>query len=117
MSKKNVEDLEAEPVKGDWITTVKDDIEELDLNLTFEQNKAFTKETFQEKVKEHVKASALKYVQNLQQTHSKSKPLIYTKLEAQDYLKQAIPSRLYVITMFYTTQAYFEQNITYMSFI
>ena len=87
MSKKNIEDLEAEPVKGDWITTVKEDIEELDLNLTFEQIKAFTKETFKEKVKEHVKASALKYLQNLQQTHSKSKPLIYTKLEVQDYLK------------------------------
>ena len=34
-----------------------------------------------------LKSSALKFLQNLQQTHSKSKPCVYTKLELQDYLK------------------------------
>ena len=38
-------------------------------------------------IKEKVKSSALKYLQNLQQTHSKSKTLIYTKLDLQEYLK------------------------------
>ena len=42
---------------------------------------------FKEKVKEHVKRSALEYLQNLQQTHSKSRSLTYTKLDLQDYLK------------------------------
>ena len=76
-----------QPVKGDWITTVREDIKELDINLTFEQIKSFSKEAFKEKVKNHVKSSALKFLQNLQQTHSKSKPCVYTKLELQDYLK------------------------------
>ncbi len=76
-----------QPVKGDWITTVREDMEELGLKLTFEQIKSFNKEAFKTKVKEHVITSALEYLKNLQQTHSKSRPLTYTKLELQDYLK------------------------------
>ena len=38
-------------------------------------------------VKEHISVKAFDYLKNLQQTHSKARPLQYEKLMLQDYLK------------------------------
>ena len=52
--------------------------EELDIKLNFDQIKSHTKEAFKK---------AFEYLKNLQQTHSKARPLQYAKLMLQDYLK------------------------------
>ena len=75
------------PVRGDWVTTVKNDLEELDIKLNFDQIKSHTKEAFKKLVKEHISVKAFDYLKNLQQTHSKARPLQYEKLMLQDYLK------------------------------
>ena len=75
------------PVKGDWVTTVQNDMKDLELEMTFEQIKSVTKDEFKQKVKQIVKKKAFEFLQNLQQTHSKAKPLKYAKLSLQDYLK------------------------------
>ena len=75
------------PVKGDWVCTVKIDMEDLEMNLDFEQIKTFTKETFKRLVKEKVNKKAFEYLKNLQQSHSKARPLQYEKFCLQDYLK------------------------------
>ena len=75
------------PVRGDWVNTVRNDLEELNLNLDFEQIKSNTKESFKRIVKEHVNAEAFKYLKNLQQTHSKARPIQYSNLSLQSYLK------------------------------
>ena len=75
------------PVKGDWVTTVQIDIKDLEIEMTFEQIKAVSKDEFKSQVKKIVKRKALEYLQNLQQTHSKAQPLKYAKLGLQDYLK------------------------------
>ena len=75
------------PVRGDWVNTVNNDLKELNINLDFEQIKANTKEGFKKLVKAHVNEKAFKYLENLQQTHSKARPLQYSKLSLQSYLK------------------------------
>ena len=61
------------PVKGDWVTTVQNDLKELELDISFEQIKAFTKDEFRIKEKKLVRRKAFEYLQNLQQTHSSDK--------------------------------------------
>ena len=73
------------PVKGDWVTTVQNDLKELELYIRFEQIKAFTKDEFRIKVKKLVRRKSFEYLQNLQ--HSKAMPLKYAELSLQDYLK------------------------------
>ena len=75
------------PVKGDWVHTIKKDLEELEINLSFEEIKANTKEQFKRVVKEHVNEKAFEYLKNLQQTHSKAKPIQYEKFSLQNYLR------------------------------
>ena len=75
------------PVKGDWVLTVKQDLEDLNINLSFDQIKNTSKVVFKELVKEKVKTSAFIMLTNIQQTHSKARSLQYERLELQDYLK------------------------------
>ena len=75
------------PVKGDWVLTVKQDLADLDINLTFEQIKNTSKQGFKDIVKEKVKHAAFCFLTNCQQTHSKAKNLQYKSLELQSYLK------------------------------
>ena len=75
------------PLKGDWVTTVKSDLEELDIELDFDQIKAQTKDSFKSLVKEHAHTSAFEYLKNLQQTHSKARPLQYETFKLQEYLR------------------------------
>ena len=75
------------PVRGDWINTVRTDLQELEINLDFDQIKENTKESFKKTVKQHVNEKAFTYLKNLQQTHSKSRPLQCSKLSLQGYLR------------------------------
>ena len=75
------------PVRGDWVNTVRNDLQKLNIHLDFERIKSHTKESFKRLVKEHVNTEAFKYLKNLQQTHSKARPLQYSKFSLQRYLK------------------------------
>ena len=66
---------------------MKQDLTDLDINLTLEQIKNTSKQGFKDMVKEKVKHAAFSYLTNIQQTHSKAKSLKYERLELQSYLK------------------------------
>ena len=76
-----------EPVKGDWVSTVKQDLADLNIKMSFEEITNISKEAFKKLVKEKVNKSALDYLQNLQLSHSKSENLSYDDLGLQGYLK------------------------------
>ena len=76
-----------QPIRGDWVTTVKQDMADLNIELSFKEIANFSKEAFKKLVKDKVKNSALDYLKNLQQTHNKSKNLCYDDLSLQEYLK------------------------------
>ena len=71
----------------DWITTVLKDIEELDLNVTFEEIKQISKEGWKIMVKSSIKEKAFNSLEAAKQNHSKVKKLNYEKLELQSYFK------------------------------
>ena len=62
------------PVKGDWITTVKEDLQELNINLSFDQIRVQTKDEFKTTVKQIVREKALEYLQNLQKDRTTASP-------------------------------------------
>ena len=65
---------------------VKQDIEDLELDMKFDQIKLCSKEVFKDIVKKHVKAAAFKYLISLQKTHSKATMMQYGELNLQQYL-------------------------------
>ena len=71
--------------KGDFVELVKDNMKELELNETEEEIENMTKMQLKSKIKIQVEKAALKYL-NLSKS-SKMKPLVYTKIEMQQYLK------------------------------
>ena len=74
------------PVKGDWCNTVKDDLKDLDIDLTFDQIKEMKKIPFKKLVRKKANEAALKYLNNLKNTHSKLDNLTFNKLQIQPYL-------------------------------
>ena len=75
------------PVRGDWALLVQEDIASLGLALTFDDVARMSGNALKSKLKVAVKCAAFKYLTELQQTHSKSKNLIYSDLKLQDYLR------------------------------
>ena len=74
-------------VKGDWAMTVKNDIEEINLNLSEEQIKTMKKGKFKENLKCKIVEASFKYLQNIKETHSKVKHVFHKDLKIQPYFK------------------------------
>ena len=68
-------------MKGDWVLTVKENIDELDLKMTFLEIRNTSKDIFKNIVKDKVKIAAFNYMTKLQALHSKSINIKYSKLK------------------------------------
>ena len=78
------------PTVGDWITTVLQDIETLNLNLSLEGIIVISKSKFKMRVKQAITEKAFSYLVSQQASHSKAKPLKYSKLQLQPYLQAGV---------------------------
>ena len=74
------------PLKGDWVTTAKNDINELELNMTFDEIRTIDRKRFKTLVKNRIQIKALEYLLFIKSKHSKGKELSYDELELQNYL-------------------------------
>ena len=74
------------PVKGDWVNTVREDLEELKIDLEPRNVTRLSKEVFREIIKESIKDRALHHLKSVQKSHSKARNIKYDKLEMQSYL-------------------------------
>ena len=74
------------PSKKDWISTVKTDLEELELDVKFENIQKISKEKWKCIVRNTIQIKTFKKLQSLKQTHAKVRDLKHLKLEMQDYL-------------------------------
>ena len=74
-------------LSGDWVSTAKQDLTDLNIKVSFEEIENISKEAFKKLVKDKVHKSALDYLKNLQLSHSKSENLSYDDLSLQGYLK------------------------------
>ena len=61
------------PVKDDWTITVKQDLKDLNINLSLDEMKRKTEWNFKRLVKVKTKEYALQYLLKLKQKHSKWK--------------------------------------------
>ena len=61
------------PVVGDWVKTVQEDLKDIDLDISFNDIKRQSKESFKNLVKGKIKTAAFAYLTKLQATKSKSK--------------------------------------------
>ena len=75
------------PVRDDWTITVKQDLEDLRINLSFEEMKRKSEWSFKRLVKIKTKEYALDYLLKLKGKHSKMSNLHYSELKIQNYLK------------------------------
>ena len=79
--------------KGDWVTSVMEEMKELELGLHLDDIKNMTKNSFRKFVKEKVQQKALEYLISKKETHisenAKGKYLKYEKLNIQGYLSSS----------------------------
>ena len=81
----------SDPIKGDWASTVKRDLESLDIKLSFKEISSYSKKAFKLIVKDAVKAKAFSDLVKAQKGHSKGKEIEYKDLGLQEYLKADSP--------------------------
>ena len=72
------------PVRGDWASTVMNDIEEFEITLSLEEIKNLTKLQFTKILKTKLKENAFRYL--MQKRGKKGSEICYTKLEMAEYL-------------------------------
>ena len=75
------------PLKGDWVNTVKEDLESLNIDQTFEDIEQMEKESFKTLVRERVRHTAFEHLKQTQASMSKGKEIVYKDLSLQSYLK------------------------------
>ena len=81
----------ANPVKNDWAMTCKDDLDDLQISLDFEEIKNLSKYSFKKIVKEKISQSAFKALTEEQRNLSKVKNLQFKSLKIQEYM---LPNKL-----------------------
>ena len=69
--------------------TVKADLQQLDIKMSFQQIRNVSVNCFKTIVRKQIRLKALAYLQQCQLSHSKSRQVTYKKLEMEEYLKPA----------------------------
>ena len=77
----------ANPIKGDWASTVLKDLESADIKMTFEEIRKCSKDSFKDTVKKAIRSKAFKSLIEAKAKHSKGKEICYDDLNLQDYLQ------------------------------
>ena len=75
-----------DPTRGDWVSQARSDLTRLNMDVSFREIKALSKDNFKELVRKHVRATAFEELKEMQKTHSKSRKLKYNELKMQSYL-------------------------------
>ena len=74
------------PTKNDWIETVKQDLVDLEIHLSFQEIKELSHDKFKGIVREKYRSAALKELLTAKSSHSKMMALNYRELKTQPYL-------------------------------
>ena len=101
------------PVRGDWTEQTKQDLKDLDIQISLDQLKSKSKGSFKRFLKKKTQEFAFTHLMNLKDKHSKMKNLNYKKLSIQKYLKDEKMSvnEAQILFMFRTRSAQFKCNM------
>ena len=72
--------------KNDWVETVQNNLNEINLNLSDDSNFKISKKKFKKFIKGKINEAAFKYLNKIKSSHSKVKNINYEKVEIQPYL-------------------------------
>ena len=100
------------PTKDDWTTQVQEDLKDFEIDLSLEEMKSKSKNSFKRLVKIKAKEYALDNLLNLKEKHKKMENLDYTELKLQNYLKDSEipPNEARNLYRFRTRAANFKEN-------
>ena len=100
------------PIKNDWIITVKENLNHLNINVTNEELEGKSKGQFKKEIKTKIHLAALKYLQDKASSHSKMEKLAYKKMSLQSYLYSNLISKSEAqqLFMFRTRMSMFANN-------
>ena len=82
--------------KKDWVSSVVMDLDEIRLNVTFEEIKKTSKMTWRNTIRKFIEKNAFRKLERMKQTHSKVKDIKHIKLKMQDYF---LPNSIKNVTM------------------
>ena len=74
------------PTKNDWVLSIEDDKNLINLNLTDIQIQDISDQKFKILIKDKIRKAAFQYLFNLKESHSKVSMIEYKKYKIQDYL-------------------------------
>ena len=72
--------------RKDWVTSVTQDLEELELDVSFETIQEMGKEKWRNTVRNTIQLKSFRKLEKIKETHSKVKNIKHSRLEMQDYL-------------------------------
>ena len=75
------------PVKNDWILTVREDFEELEIALTLDDIEGLGKDMFKSFIDKKIEKRALDYLNEIKAKHTKVSHILHKELKTQNYLK------------------------------
>ena len=73
-----------QPLKGDWVSTCIKNLRDMNIELTWNEIRTMSKESFRKLLKSKISEISLKYLLN--KRSSKGKEIQYARLEMADYL-------------------------------
>ena len=76
-----------DPTRNDWGVTVMKDIEDFNINLSFDKIESMSEHSFKNLVQKKEKIHTLNYLNGVKGSHSKVKHIDHSVLEMADYLK------------------------------
>ena len=89
------------PIRGDFVNQVTQDLKDINVNLSFSQIAAISKEKFKSIVKLACQEACFKQLLKNKQNMSKGKEITYDKFQIQPYLKPGYGLNLYSMRKIY----------------
>ena len=75
-----------DPIKGDWVTLVQEDLKTMKIYLNEEEINKTKKSVFKNMVKKHVKDATFTQLKEMQKEHTKINTIKYNAFKMQPYL-------------------------------
>ena len=76
-----------DPIEDDWCLTVQDDLQQLNISISFDEIKSLKKEKYKSIVKEAIEKKAFQDLLQMKENHSKGKEIVYGGLQMRKYLR------------------------------
>ena len=100
LTKKIYHAQKCNPIKGDWVTIVMEDLETVNINLDEDEIGKTKKSIFKKLVRKHVKDATFTKLKEMQSEHTKINTIKYESFKIQPYIDSDILTSEQISTLF-----------------